>query len=70
MAAYQIASLFVLTELWMQMFNQVGANYAAVFTKDRISNLIVRLRHNVIKAGLRMINISYSKFYSGRIHVR
>ena len=70
MAAYQIASLFVLTELWMQMFNQVGANYAAVFTKDRISNLIVRLRHNVIKDGLRMINISYSKFYSGRIHVR
>jgi len=45
----------------LAMFNKVNVDYGAVFTKDRIHNLIVRLRHNVIKAGLRMINISYSR---------
>jgi len=43
------------------MFNKVGVDFAAVFAQDKIQNLIVRLRHNVIKAGLRMINISYSR---------
>lgn len=43
------------------MFNKANAEFGAVFAKDKMSNLIVRLRHNVIKAGLRMINISYSR---------
>jgi 26S proteasome regulatory subunit N3 len=45
----------------LEMFNKVGADFAAVFAQDKIQNLIVRLRHNVIKAGLRMINVSYSR---------
>lgn len=29
--------------------------------EDRTSNLIVRLRHNVIRAGLRRISLAYSR---------
>eukprot|EP00658_Telonema_sp_P-2_P012977 TRINITY_DN14935_c0_g1_i2.p1 TRINITY_DN14935_c0_g1~~TRINITY_DN14935_c0_g1_i2.p1 ORF type:complete len:198 (-),score=52.61 TRINITY_DN14935_c0_g1_i2:222-815(-) len=42
-------------------FNRACTDHGATFAKDKMSNLIVRLRHNVIKAGLRMINISYSR---------
>jgi 26S proteasome regulatory subunit N3 len=43
-------------------FNQrvVGA-YAETFTRDKTISLIARLRHNVIKTGLRKINLSYSR---------
>lgn len=37
-----------------------GAN-AAVFTADKTHNLIVRLQYNVIRAGLRRINLAYSR---------
>lgn len=36
-------------------------NYKDLFLKDGNYNLINRLRHNVIKFGLRKINLSYSK---------
>lgn len=32
-----------------------------VFAEDRTSNLIIRLRHNVIRAGLRRISLAYSR---------
>jgi len=32
-----------------------------VFAEDKTSNLIVRLRHNVIRAGLRRISLAYSR---------
>ena len=32
-----------------------------VFAEDKVSNLIVRLRHNVIRAGLRRISLAYSR---------
>jgi len=32
-----------------------------IFVQDKMNTLIVRLRHNVIKTGLRRINVSYSK---------
>lgn len=32
-----------------------------MFAEDRTSNLIVRLRHNVIRAGLRRISLAYSR---------
>jgi 26S proteasome regulatory subunit N3 len=32
-----------------------------VFADDKVSNLIVRLRHNVIRAGLRRISLAYSR---------
>ena len=34
-------------------YRAVAARHEAAFRGDRISNLIVRLRHNVIRAGLR-----------------
>jgi len=32
-----------------------------VFSADRTQNVIVRLRHNVIRTGLRRINLAYSR---------
>jgi len=37
------------------------AEHGPRFQKDKNHNLIVRLRHNVIKAGLRKLNTSYSR---------
>lgn len=31
------------------------------FTADKTANLVARLRHNVIRAGLRRINLAYSR---------
>jgi len=42
-------------------FTKVTEQHGPVFQKDNNNNLIVRLRHNVIKAGLRKLNISYSR---------
>lgn len=35
--------------------------HSEVFKRDQLYTLVVRLRHNVIKTGLRKINLSYSK---------
>ena len=32
-----------------------------MFKADKTANLIVRLRHNVIRTGLRRINLAYSR---------
>ena len=40
---------------------------SAVFAADKTHNLIVRLRHNVIRTGLRRINVSYSKIALGDV---
>ena len=37
----------------------VAAAHEAVFRADRTHNLVVRLRHNVIRAGLRRISLAY-----------
>lgn len=42
-------------------FTKVMAANKEAFVKDRIYTLINRLRHNVIKTGLRKINLSYSR---------
>lgn len=42
-------------------FNSVVQTYKKVFVKDDLLNLIARLHQNVIKTGLRRINLSYSK---------
>jgi len=34
---------------------------SAVFAADKTHNLIVRLQYNVIRAGLRRINLAYSR---------
>jgi 26S proteasome regulatory subunit N3 len=45
----------------LNMFNETVGKHKAVFDRDGIESLIVRLRSNVIKAGLRKINLAYSK---------
>jgi len=42
-------------------FKKMVATFKDLFMKDGNYNLINRLRHNVIKFGLRKINLSYSK---------
>ena len=44
----------------LALFQSVSARFGSVFGRDDVSSLIVRLRANVIKAGLRRINLSYS----------
>ncbi|KAJ3283461.1 26S proteasome non-ATPase regulatory subunit [Borealophlyctis nickersoniae] len=42
-------------------FQETLANHGAVFKADKTYTLILRLRHNVIKTGIRMITLSYSR---------
>ena len=44
----------------LSTFHSVTSKYAQLFARDDVSSLILRLRHNVIKAGLRKINVAYS----------
>ncbi|CAK9215727.1 unnamed protein product [Sphagnum troendelagicum] len=44
----------------LELFHAVADKNANVFYTDKTHNLIVRLRHNVIRTGLRNISISYS----------
>ena len=45
----------------LQVFARATEAHAAAFEADGTRNLIVRLRHNVIRAGLRNIHLAYSK---------
>ncbi|GLJ22636.1 hypothetical protein SUGI_0426030 [Cryptomeria japonica] len=45
----------------LELFRRVADKYSKTFNTDRTHNLIVRLRHNVIRTGLRNISISYSR---------
>lgn len=45
----------------LELFRQVAERNSATFSSDKTQNLIVRLRHNVIRTGLRNISISYSR---------
>ncbi|KAF1899532.1 hypothetical protein Lal_00019660 [Lupinus albus] len=45
----------------LELFRGVAEKYTTTFNTDRTHNLIVRLRHNVIRTGLRNISISYSR---------
>lgn len=42
-------------------FNEVLSQYGSKFQSEDTYTLIIRLRHNVIKTGVRMINLSYSR---------
>lgn len=42
-------------------FQQTIAQFKDAFSKDCVSSLIMRLRHNVIKAAIKLISLSYSK---------
>ena len=45
----------------MDTFKQIVAKYEKVFKADKNYSLILRLRHTVLKFGLKKLNISYSK---------
>eukprot|EP00357_Protocruzia_adherens_P007155 CAMPEP_0115005034 /NCGR_PEP_ID=MMETSP0216-20121206/19610_1 /TAXON_ID=223996 /ORGANISM="Protocruzia adherens, Strain Boccale" /LENGTH=503 /DNA_ID=CAMNT_0002371241 /DNA_START=80 /DNA_END=1591 /DNA_ORIENTATION=- len=45
----------------LAQFNKNLQEYAKVFEEDRNYSLVARLRHNVLKTGLKRINISYSR---------
>ncbi|KAF9676181.1 hypothetical protein SADUNF_Sadunf09G0111600 [Salix dunnii] len=45
----------------LELFKSVAEKFSSTFSTDRTHNLIVRLRHNVIRTGLRNISISYSR---------
>jgi len=45
----------------LQIFKEVTEKNKDVFNRDKTYNLIQRLRHNVIKTGLKRINMSYSR---------
>ena len=47
----------------LNRFGIVIENYGPKFQADHTFTLIIRLRHNVIKTGMRMISLSYSKIY-------
>ena len=44
-------------------FHSVADKYKDTFIRDDTYTLIQRLHHNVIKTGLRKINLSYSRIY-------
>ncbi|CAA2933701.1 probable 26S proteasome non-ATPase regulatory subunit 3 [Olea europaea subsp. europaea] len=45
----------------LELFKTVAEKFSNTFSTDRTDNLIVRLRHNVIRTGLCNISISYSR---------
>lgn len=45
----------------MDKFNALVARYQRMFQADKVLSLIHRLKHTVIKFGLKKINVSYSK---------
>jgi len=51
----------------MDAFKSHLIKYQKLFQADKNLNLIQRLRHTVIKFGLKKINISYSKISLGDI---
>jgi 26S proteasome regulatory subunit N3 len=45
----------------LQKFQETLAKYGDVFHADKNMTLILRLRHNVIKTGIRRISVSYAR---------
>ena len=45
----------------LEAYNQSVNKHAAAFTRDGTLTLVTRLRHNVIKTGLRKVNVAYSR---------
>ena len=45
----------------MDTFKKIVTQYEQIFRQDKNYSLILRLRHTVLKFGLKKLNISYSK---------
>ena len=53
--------LRIRVQICCAMCREVAEKNAAEFTADKTRNLIVRLQFNVIRAGLRRVNLAYSR---------
>lgn len=54
--------LLCLSSVRMLLFyRSVAQKYAECFHADKTQNLITRLHHNVLRTGLRRINVAYSR---------
>ena len=51
----------------METFKKIVKKYEKIFIADQNFNLIARLKHTVLKFGLKKLNISYSKIAIGDI---
>jgi 26S proteasome regulatory subunit N3 len=49
-------------------FTETAEQFREDFIRDKNYKLVLRLRHNVIKTGIRMINVSYSRISPGDCH--
>ncbi|XP_055814712.1 probable 26S proteasome non-ATPase regulatory subunit 3 [Solanum dulcamara] len=45
----------------LELLRRVAEKFSSTFSQDRTSNLIIRLRRNVIRTGLRNISVSYTR---------
>ena len=45
----------------LSRFKEVLETFSERFQQEKTWSLIIRLRHNVIKAGIKMISLSYAK---------
>ena len=54
----------------MERFNALVTRYQRMFQADKVLSLIHRLKHTVIKFGLKKINVSYSKISMADIQAK
>ena len=54
----------------MDTFKKIIIKYEKIFIQDKNYSLIMRLRHTVLKFGLKKLNISYSKISMKDIMVK
>lgn len=47
--------------LWAFHYREVAERYREVWRRDRVANLVVRLRQNVLRAGLARMGAAYSR---------
>ncbi|GER34743.1 26S proteasome regulatory subunit S3 [Striga asiatica] len=63
-ALHYMFNMFDYKAVWvgdLELLKKIADKYTNTFTADRTNNLIVRLRHDVIRTGLGNISISYSR---------
>ncbi len=51
----------------LERFGEVLKTFESRFQTEKTYTLIIRLRHNVIKTGIRMMSLSYSRYVSSEL---
>lgn len=62
LGVHSIVSMAAVRTGDLVQFGHMLDQYGAQFQKECTYSLIIRLRHNVIKTGIRMISLSYSRW--------